>query len=332
MMKRLNWFLVALALMIGGSAVAQIYIPGGPIKPPVPAVKQRQKSKKKERPKKTTTQKVKYYDVTFSCNAYDADLYIDGEYVGDANTTWTLTAGSHTVKVVTDYYNDYSTTINVGSSNKYFDLTLTERTDAESQFQLGINYYEGRSGFPQDQTQAAKRYKKAAEQGHAQAQNWLGYCYHHGFGVTQSYDEAVEWYQKAAKQGNADAQNNLGDCYYYGQGASHNKSEAFNWYKKAAEQGHANAQHNLGMCYKFGQGVTQDWTEAVKWYREAAEQGLAIAQYDLGCCYDNGHGVWMDNETAAFWYQKAADQGIEEAREALERLKRISSFGLKRTF
>ena len=74
-MKRLNCILIALALIIGSSAVGQIQIPGGPIKPPVPEAKKRTKPTAKVRPKK----QVKYYDVTFNCNAYDADLYIDGD-------------------------------------------------------------------------------------------------------------------------------------------------------------------------------------------------------------------------------------------------------------
>ena len=224
--------------MVGGTAVAQVQIQGGPIKPPIPPAKQRQKPKKKARPKK----QVKYYDVTFSCNAYDADLYIDGDYVGDANIIWTLKSGSHRVKVVTDYYNDCSTTINVSSSKKSFDLTLTEKTDAESQFQLGINYYEGRSGFPQDYTKAAKHFHKAAEQGNANAQCNLGYSYHKGLGVTQNYTEAVKWYQKAAEQGDSIAQINLGYLYLTGESVPQDFSEAIKWYRKAAEQGSEEAQ------------------------------------------------------------------------------------------
>ena len=113
-MKRLNCILVAVALIVGGTAVAQVQIQGGPIKPPIPPAKQRQKPKKKARPKK----QVKYYDVTFSCNAYDADLYIDGDYVGDANIIWTLKSGSHRVKVVTDYYNEL---LNNDTSFKDYD-------------------------------------------------------------------------------------------------------------------------------------------------------------------------------------------------------------------
>ena len=57
-MKRITSILLTLALMLGGSAMAQIQIPGGAIKPPVPPVKQRLKPKAKARPKK----QVKYYD------------------------------------------------------------------------------------------------------------------------------------------------------------------------------------------------------------------------------------------------------------------------------
>lgn len=53
----------------------------------------------------------------------------------------------------------------------------------------------------QSDTEVVHRYRKAAEQGDADAQYNLGFCYYNGNGVTQSYTEAVKWYKKAAKQG-----------------------------------------------------------------------------------------------------------------------------------
>ena len=41
------------------------------------------------------------------------------------------------------------------------------------------------------------------------AQCLLGYCYKHGNGVGQDNKQAVYWYRKAAEQGHADAQNVL---------------------------------------------------------------------------------------------------------------------------
>ena len=114
-MKRLNCILIAVALMVGGTAVGQIQIPGGSIKPPPPPVQQRQKPRPKTRPKQEEPQQatkptqkqkqkpqVKYYDVTFTCNAPDADLYIDGDYGGAADPCQPLKAGTHALKAITD--------------------------------------------------------------------------------------------------------------------------------------------------------------------------------------------------------------------------------------
>ena len=98
-----------------------------------------------------------------------------------------------------------------------------EQGSAWSQFRLGRCYAYG-DGVTKDYNQAEQWYRKAAEQGHnqaiqgytkaaeqgdAMAQNYLGYCYQMGYGVTQDKDQAVYWYKKAADQGNDNAKNNL---------------------------------------------------------------------------------------------------------------------------
>jgi TPR repeat protein len=50
-----------------------------------------------------------------------------------------------------------------------------------------------------------KWHHKAAEQGHAEAQYNLGFCYEKGKGVKQNYEKAEEWYRKAAAQGHEKA-------------------------------------------------------------------------------------------------------------------------------
>ena len=97
------------------------------------------------------------------------------------------------------------------------------------------------------------------------------------FSNQENYTEAARWYRKAAEQGDADAQYNLGFSYNLGLGVSQDYTEAVKWYRKAAEQGHADAQYNLGCCYGLGQGVPQSFSEAVKWFRKAAELGHAGA-------------------------------------------------------
>ena len=51
--------------------------------------------------------------------------------------------------------------------------------------------------------------RKEAEEGDAEAQCKLGWCYENGNGVAKDLAEAVKWYRKAAEQGNADAQTAL---------------------------------------------------------------------------------------------------------------------------
>ena len=65
------------------------------------------------------------------------------------------------------------------------------------------------SGVPKDVGQAATRYRRAAEQGHAEAQYRLGRKHMLGEGVQKDAGRAATWYRKAAKQGHAEAQQSL---------------------------------------------------------------------------------------------------------------------------
>jgi TPR repeat protein len=47
---------------------------------------------------------------------------------------------------------------------------------------------------------------------------YLGYCYYKGLKVEKDFKKAVFFYSKASENGNADAQNNLGYCYQHGEG------------------------------------------------------------------------------------------------------------------
>jgi hypothetical protein len=69
--------------------------------------------------------------------------------------------------------------------------------DPASQYTLGYDYFLGR-GVPVDYVQAAIWWRKAADQGYAEAQNNLGVLYNSGKGVPQSYAEAYFWQNLAA--------------------------------------------------------------------------------------------------------------------------------------
>ena len=90
--------------------------------------------------------------------------------------------------------------------------------------------------------------------------------------------EAVKWFRKAAEQGQADAQFNLGVMYVKGDGVPEDDAEAAKWYRKAAEQGYARAQLNLGFMYADGDGVPEDDVRAFAWFNLAAAQGFEPAK------------------------------------------------------
>ena len=100
----------------------------------------------------------------------------------------------------------------------------------------------------------------------------MAYYTYVGEGVTDADAEAARWFRRAAEQGHADAQNLLGYIYRTGQGVPHSDAEAVRWYRLAAEQGYARAQFNLGNMYVDGRGVLQDYVQAHKWLNLAASQ------------------------------------------------------------
>jgi TPR repeat protein len=82
--------------------------------------------------------------------------------------------------------------------------------------------------------------------------------------------EAAKWFRKAAEQGDASAQLNIGFAYANGEGVAKDQAEAVKWYRKAAEQGDYLGQRQLGFAYRFGDGVAKDQVEAYAWYNLVA--------------------------------------------------------------
>jgi TPR repeat protein len=91
--------------------------------------------------------------------------------------------------------------------------------------------------------------------------------------------------QKAADQGNARAQYYLGMSYGTGDGFIQDSTKSAEWYKKDADQGYAGAQLLLGWYYATGNGVTKDSTKSAEWYQKAADQGNVDAQSALKRLY-----------------------------------------------
>ena len=102
------------------------------------------------------------------------------------------------------------------------------------------------------------------------------------FFYAEDYANAVMSFKKAAEQGNAEAQFSLGNMYVEGHGVPQDDQQAVSWFRMAAEQGFAPAQVNLGVMHTQGQGVEQDLVEAHKWFNIAGgavdEDGMDLRE------------------------------------------------------
>jgi parvulin-like peptidyl-prolyl isomerase len=83
------------------------------------------------------------FDVTFSCNVANANMYIDGNEYGHPKGTRTLKTGSHQVKLVAEGYEDFTTTIQVNAGSTSFDFKMTRETPK----MINIDGYEVPSSF-----------------------------------------------------------------------------------------------------------------------------------------------------------------------------------------
>jgi TPR repeat protein len=55
-------------------------------------------------------------------------------------------------------------------------------------------------------------------------------------GVARDFQMAAQWYRRAAEQGHAAAQNNLAHLYLNGEGVARDPREAQKWFERATRQ------------------------------------------------------------------------------------------------
>lgn len=175
-----------------------------------------------------------------------------------------------------------------GHENAKKHLETCRKKNSEAEYQKGKSFLDARN-----YDEAVPLLRRAAEAGKAEAQYYLGNCYHFSQGVKQDYAEAVKWYRKAAEQGNADAQYSLGECCKNGRGVQQDIKKAIEWYEKAG------AYSTIGRIYETGDGVKQDYRKALETY-EKGEVWTELARM-----YMDGLGIDRDYAKAAELYKKA---------------------------
>jgi uncharacterized protein len=146
----------------------------------------------------------------------------------------------------------------------------------EDPVKAGVDSYERG-----DYKAAVARWRPAAERGNADAQFNLGQAYKLGRGVPVDLQMAEQWYRKAALQGHEQAEANYALALF----ENGKRAEAVPWLERAVTRGDARVQYVYGVMLFNGDGVTKDWVRAYALIVRASQSGLdaaskALAQMD----------------------------------------------------
>ncbi len=94
-----------------------------------------------------------------------------------------------------------------------------------------------------------------------------------------NYGTALKIWLPAANQGDANAMNYVGEIYEKGLGVSPDFALAKQWYEKSVEKGNQSAMINLGSLYERGLGTSVDMVKAMNFYRKAS--GIKDSELEL---------------------------------------------------
>lgn len=95
------------------------------------------------------------------------------------------------------------------------------------------------------ETTAVNEVLEKARSGDANAQHDCGEMYYLGTSVPQDDTEAAAWFAKAAEQNHRKAQSSLAALMALGRGISRDDREAYKWARLASEHGDANTEKTL---------------------------------------------------------------------------------------
>ncbi|WP_447761892.1 SPOR domain-containing protein [Sphingopyxis panaciterrae] len=124
---------------------------------------------------------------------------------------------------------------------------------------------------------AVAEWRPLALAGDADAQFNLGQAYKLGRGVPADLAQAEGWYRRAAKQGHLQAEDNLGLILF----TANRREEAMTYIARSAERGEPRAQYVLGTAMFNGDLAAQDWPRSYALTKRASDAGLGIASARL---------------------------------------------------
>jgi TPR repeat protein len=184
-------------------------------------------------------------------------------------------------------------------------------------------------GLPQNNTEAVRWYRIAADKGNIKAQSLIGTAYHRGIGFAVDDVQAIQWLNKAAEQMDPLAQFQLGEGFESGWAGQKDNAEAYKWYLLSASQGYTKAakkvtsienilnkiQRTDGQkrAFEFRAERVKKENESNDLLLKAVSKGDPEAQYKLGAAYSFGNGLPKNDIASVEWLTRAAQQGQNEA-------------------
>lgn len=124
-----------------------------------------------------------------------------------------------------------------------------------------------------DYATAVRKWRPSADAGDADAQFNLGQAYKLGRGVSVDLAQAEIWYRKAALQGHPQAEDNYGLTLFQ----NGRRGDAVQWLKRSAARGEPRAQFILGTMFYNADAVEKDWVRAYALMVRSSQSGLAQA-------------------------------------------------------
>lgn len=176
--------------------------------------------------------------------------------------------------------------------------------DVEAQFEVAQRT-DGASTLDPRRNAAIALFRRASDNGSAEAADRLGWIYSYGR-EPGDRRQALRFYMLAAERGRFAAAAKVAGLYE----ALGEPQQAFEWYRKAGDY------VKVGRAYEEGIGVAKDPATARHYYLKGAQNGFADAQYRLGRLYADGVGGPVDVPLAYELFTLSSMGGSEGAASA----------------
>lgn len=191
-------------------------------------------------------------------------------------------------------------------------ITINEQTihpeEVEIIFQKGKKYENG-IDVPIDKNEAARCYKKCADNGHLEAMFKYGWMKSNENGLPIDKEIASFYFKKAADRGHIEAMFNYAWLLSQDNGTPFNQVESCRYYEMAANKGHVNAMNNYAVKLLNGSGVPVNKILASKYFKRAADKGHVKAMYNYAWMSNKGVGIPVNLKEANKYYKNAANKG-----------------------